>query len=305
MVPVSSIPFHIISGFLGSGKTTFLKYIIEHLPGDLKTGIIQNEFAPVSVDGTELKSSGKNFELLEINNGSVFCVCLLNDFISSLNSFIGQYQPDLIILEASGLSDTTSVAEVLAHPLLSGKIHLASNWCIVDAVNFLHAGKMQQRINHQIRMADRILINKADLAPEAVPEISACLKTINPFAHLSVTTHCRADFLSEALPVPRFMPAPGHPLPRPEVNSMVIKTVKIMPEYRLEDFLRKWGPLSYRIKGFARVESAKTVAVQCTPRETGIRQVPFWAGPTELIALTDQFTLHEWNRSFREFSGKG
>lgn len=304
-MPVSSIPFHVISGFLGSGKTTFLKNILDHLPGDLKTGIIQNEFAPVSVDGAGLKSRGKNFELLEINNGSVFCVCLLSDFISSLHSFIIQYQPDLIILEASGLSDTTSIAEIFAHPMLSGKIHLASNWCIVDAVNFLHAGKMQQRINHQIRMADRILINKADLAPEAVPEISDCLKTINPFAHLSVTTYCQADFLPEALPMARFMPLQGHPLLRPDVNSMVIKTVNIISERRLEDFLRKWGPQSYRIKGFARVEPAKTVAVQCTPRETGIRHVPFWAGPTELIALTDQFTLHEWNRSFREFSGKG
>jgi G3E family GTPase len=152
MTELVSIPLHIVSGFLGSGKTTFLKEILSQLPADRKTAIIQNEFAPVSIDGAELKNTGSHFDLLELNNGSVFCVCLLSDFVTSLHDFILQKSPDLIILEASGLSDTTSIAEILSHPLLAGRIFLASNWCIIDALNFLRSGKMQQRINHQIRM---------------------------------------------------------------------------------------------------------------------------------------------------------
>ena len=70
---MQKIPFHIISGFLGSGKTTFLKRIIDKYAGEYKIGIIQNEFAPANIDGAELKKSGKDFQLLEINNGSAFC----------------------------------------------------------------------------------------------------------------------------------------------------------------------------------------------------------------------------------------
>ena len=74
---VKKIPFHIISGFLGSGKTTFLKRVIAKYGGQVNVGIIQNEFAPSNIDGAELRKSGNDFHLLEINNGSVFCVCLL------------------------------------------------------------------------------------------------------------------------------------------------------------------------------------------------------------------------------------
>ncbi|MCD6354608.1 MAG: hypothetical protein J7L95_03575 [Prolixibacteraceae bacterium] len=52
---MNKIPFHIISGFLGSGKTTFLKRIIEQYSSQTKIGIIQNEFAPANIDGVELK----------------------------------------------------------------------------------------------------------------------------------------------------------------------------------------------------------------------------------------------------------
>jgi G3E family GTPase len=72
---MTQIPFFLVTGFLGSGKTTFLKSALEKLPKK-KVAIIQNEFAPASIDGTELKRQDGNYKTLEINNGSVFCVCL-------------------------------------------------------------------------------------------------------------------------------------------------------------------------------------------------------------------------------------
>ena len=84
------IPFHIVSGFLGSGKTTFLKQIIDNYSDKYKLGIIQNEFASANIDGIELEASGKSFKLLRINKGSVFCVCLLGDFARSLEKFIDE-----------------------------------------------------------------------------------------------------------------------------------------------------------------------------------------------------------------------
>src|SRR4030042_6503640 len=99
-------PVYLIAGFLGSGKTTFIQQAIDHFSGKCRTGIVQNEFAPASIDGKELKRmTSSDFDLLEINNGSIFCVCLLSGLIFSLKKFVEKYQPDILLIESSGLSD--------------------------------------------------------------------------------------------------------------------------------------------------------------------------------------------------------
>ena len=115
-------PFFLITGFLGSGKTTFLKMITTQFGNKLRIGIVQNEFAPGAVDGTELKNSGSSFEILEVNNGSVFCVCLLGSFIKSLSEFVETHQPDMLFLEASGLSDPTKTISPFIFPDLQASI---------------------------------------------------------------------------------------------------------------------------------------------------------------------------------------
>ena len=301
---MQKIPFHIISGFLGSGKTTFLKRIIDKYSDEIKLGIIQNEFAPSNIDGAELKQSDENFNLLEINNGSVFCVCLLGDFVRSLEKFIDQYQPEMLIIEASGLSDTTSIAEVISAGSLSDKMFLASNWCIVDAVNFEKVGLMKQRVIHQLKMADIVLINKTDLIrdEEIRIKIREEIKSINPFADIKFTAYCDVDFQADSKPAEKFYFDVGQPLPRPDLNSMVIKSGRKLKEEKLKDFLSEWASKAYRIKGFVNLKNGKSVAVQCTFGSIEISEIRFRNEPTELIALSDNFTLREWNRSFRSYS---
>ena len=298
---MDKIPFYIISGFLGSGKTTLLKRIIDHYAGDRRTGIIQNEYAPVGIDSVELKETGKNFHLLEVNNGSVFCVCLLGDFVQSLSDFIDQNKPEILFMEASGLSDTTSVSEVLNSPLLERKIFLAGNWCVVDALNFGRSGAMQQRLTHQVRMADRVLINKTDLAGDAISTVKDAIRKINPFTGIHETVFCDSGW--ELIPgsLPKFYFDHAEPLDRPEVRSMVIKTTQKISESSLLKFLECWAGKAYRIKGYVNLTGGDTVAVQCVYDSIRIQKVEFIHGPTELIALTHQFSLREWNGSFREF----
>jgi G3E family GTPase len=297
---MSKIPFHIISGFLGSGKTTFLKWIIEKFAGEYKIGIIQNEFAPANIDGAELKKSGKNFQLLEINNGSVFCVCLLGNFVRSLEKFIDKHQPEVLIIEASGLSDTTSVAEVISASTLAGKIYLASNWCIVDAQNFSRVGLMKQRVIHQLRMADEVVINKTDLPGLDNEKLLVEIRKLNPFARITETTFCKIDFQLGNLALNKFYFGEMKTLPRPEINSMVIKTTRKIKYESLVDFLEYWAAKSFRIKGFVNLTGNTVCAVQCVFDEIQIQPVDSGFFPTELVALTENFTLREWNKAFRE-----
>ena len=297
---MKKIPFHIISGFLGSGKTTFLKRIIRQYSAEKKIGIIQNEFAPSNIDGAELKKSGQDFDLLEINNGSVFCVCLLGNFARSLEKFIGEYKPDIVIIEASGLSDTTSISEVISAGSLSEKIYLASNWCIVDAQNFTKVGLMKQRVIHQLRMADVVVINKIDLAINGIEEVEKEIKKINPFAVINQSSFCDIDFELGNSAIDKFYFGEVKAMPRPDVNSMVIKTSRQISMESLHNFLNEWASKAYRIKGYVKLKNNKTVAVQCTFNSVEILDVEDNFHPTELIALTDQFVLREWNRAFRK-----
>ncbi len=299
---MQKIPFHIISGFLGSGKTTFLKRIIEKYAGEFKIGIIQNEFAPANIDGAELKSRGKDFQLLEINNGSVFCVCLLGNFVRSLEKFIDEHHPEMLIIEASGLSDTTSVAEVVSSGSLAGKIFLASNWCIVDAQNFAKVGLMKQRVLHQLRMADVVVINKTDLTPEGTTSVREEIKKANPFAQIRESVFCDIDFETGNQALNKFYFGEMKALARPDVNSMVIKSNRKVSKSSLELFLNDWSPKAYRIKGYINLKNGKTAAVQCTMSSTLIIEMANDFGVNELIAISDQFSLHEWNKAFREMN---
>ena len=299
---MQKIPFHIISGFLGSGKTTFLKRIIEKYAGHYKIGIIQNEFAPANIDGAELKYSGKDFQLLEINNGSVFCVCLLGNFVRSLEKFIDEHQPEILIIEASGLSDTTSISEVISSGSLAEKIYLASNWCIVDAVNFNKSGLMKQRVIHQLRMADYVVINKTDLIENNIENLRIEIKKSNPFAKILESAFCNFDFELGKTAINKFYFGEMKSLPRPSINSMVIKTTRKISAQSLNDFLNEWAPKAYRIKGFVNIKEGKTVAVQCTFNTIETLFLKDSFHPTEIVALTDKFTLHEWNKAFRELT---
>ena len=299
---MQKLPFHIISGFLGSGKTTLLKRIIEKYSGETRIGIIQNEFAPANIDGMELKKSGDNFDLLEINNGSVFCVCLLGDFVRSLEKFIDDNHPDILIIECSGLSDTTSIAEMFSSGKLAEKIYLASNWCIVDAQNFLKVGLMKQRVSHQLRMADVVVINKTDLVEKDTDFIKTEIKQINPFAEIRESTYCNIDFELGNSTLNKFYFDNEKPMARPNINSMVIKSGRKLSREVLENFLNEWAEKAYRIKGFVNLKDGKTVAVQCTFGCIEILEVEHSFHPTELVAITGEFTLREWYRRFKEVS---
>ena len=168
---MSRIPFILVTGFLGSGKTTFLKRLLARYSGDGKIGIIQNEFAPGSVDGTELKQSGMPFEILEVNNGSVFCVCLLGSFIKSLRTFVEEYQPEALILEASGLSDPISIGEIGGFRVrfhlytVPGQIYYRSNRRLVlrgaDSIVFV-ADSQRERFEANLESLRDLNINLAE-----------------------------------------------------------------------------------------------------------------------------------------------
>ncbi len=311
------IPFYLVTGFLGSGKTTFLKQVVERYGDARKLAIVQNEFAPASIDGTDLKQVSKPFEMLEINNGSVFCVCLLSDFKSSLNAFIREHHPDAVFLEASGLADPIAVSEVLQAEELKDLLYLAYIWTVVDVPNFLKLRTMVKRLTHQVAVADRIILNKTDLADDKMLEqVRGIVQEINPFAEISVASYCDFDFerdvfAGEAGLVERLSgnvvgeegDDPAHnACGRPEIGFGVLRSVRRITRKNLERFVHEFAKHTYRIKGYVLLKEGNVLAVQTTFEQVRFEEIDGYQGNTELIAMGDMFNLGEFSKRFNDLA---
>ncbi len=305
---MSNIPIYIVTGFLGGGKTTFLKNMLNENYGRLKIGIIQNEFAAGNVDGSELRREDQIFDMLEINKGSVFCVCLLNDFSHSLAAFIEKYQPDLLFLEASGLSDPIAVAELFQGPVLGKLVYLKYIWCIVDATTFERAGMLMPRVERQIRIADKVLINKTDLYQGPLDIIRSEIRHLNPFCEIEETSYCNVSFSGILKPekdilvsVTRKMDhSTMKPFGRPDIGSVVIKTTRPIGEKELELFLEEVLQLAYRIKGIVKLNDGNFKAVQAVMGKLKLSNLGKLFQPTELIAIGPGINSANFGRRFHE-----
>jgi G3E family GTPase len=284
---MEKIPFYLVTGFLGSGKTTLLKRFLDQYSGEKKIAVIQNEFAEINIDSRELRKTGKSFELLEMNNGSVFCVCLLGDFVSSLSDFILQHHPDMVVLEASGLSDPISISQVLASPKLKNLLYLAHVYTIADALNFQKTLDRVGRNAHQIRVADTVILNKSDLVSGPLDETEKRIKSLNPFAKIIKTSYCGIDFnkdITSRPPVSPMIDNSIEPAGKPDVESQVIKTTKRISSADLRALLEKWSKTAYRIKGYVQTGDG-AVAVQTSFEHVDLLPAPGYNDPTEVIFL--------------------
>ena len=104
------IPLILISGFLGSGKTSFLNYLFETFP-DRKFGVIINDFGALSIDAAEVKHPDGSI-INELNNGQIFCSCLSGSFVKSVSAYAGT-GIDYLLVEASGLAKPSPLMEII------------------------------------------------------------------------------------------------------------------------------------------------------------------------------------------------
>ncbi|MEN6453922.1 MAG: GTP-binding protein [Prolixibacteraceae bacterium] len=281
-----SIPLHLVTGFLGSGKTSFLKHFLGQSRENERIAIIQNEFSSVNIDGREIQQLG-NYRILEINNGSVFCVCLLGSFIKSLAAFIDDVKPDSLIMEASGMSDPVSLGQILLAPELKNKVYLAHVWSVVDALNFSRSIHLRNRILNQLRLADTIIINKTDLAALEAEVVIDEVKKINPFARIAKATYAQVD-IRDLKRASNFFPVSedaGGQSFRPDLESAVIKTSSETSLTKLDAFFVKIKDQNVRCKGYVRITGGKQVCVQAVFNDFSAQPFGGSTGPTELVIL--------------------
>lgn len=170
---------YLITGFLGSGKTTFLNRIIQQFPKDRKLTLLINEFGEIGVDGTLVE--GEDIDTMEISKGSIFCVCVKTDFIKGLYALNTTIRPDVLLIESTGVANPTDLKKDLALPIFSGRFQFCDQFCIIDGAHFLDAYEAYVSVEKQIASSTVFIINKIDITPtESIEQIKALVRRHHP-----------------------------------------------------------------------------------------------------------------------------
>ncbi|EGW39666.1 GTP-binding protein [Desulfosporosinus sp. OT] len=174
------VKFDIISGFLGSGKTTLIRKILNSLDSREKVVLIENEFGDVSVDREVLEIEG--FEIYEISNGCVCCK-LKGDFIFTLKEILKQ-KIDRIIFEPSGIFVIGEIFDLFKDPEISSECYVNSVTTVVDAQNFSsHLHSYSAFFKSQICNASSLVVSKTQfLLAEEISQIELELHVLNETA---------------------------------------------------------------------------------------------------------------------------
>ena len=173
----------LLTGFLGSGKTSLLNRIIAAVPEKVKLLILVNEFGELDVDGALLDKQVRKagLDLIEISKGSIFCACVKEDFIKSLIRISEELQPDLLIMEATGVANPADLQRDLKLPCFRGRFVLSEQICLLDAQNFLNTRHIFVSVDKQLASSTMFVLNKTDLAtPEELAEIRAAITEVRP-----------------------------------------------------------------------------------------------------------------------------
>ncbi len=177
----------LVSGFLGAGKTTLIKKLLEEVFTDEQVVLIENEYGEVGIDGGFLKDAG--IEIRELNSGCICCT-LVGDFSRSLEEILATYHPDRILIEPSGVGKLSDVmASVKGMEEDHPEVHLNA---LVTVVNALKATKQMRAFgeffNNQIESATTVVLSRTQNAkPEQLDQCVKMIRELNPRAAVITT----------------------------------------------------------------------------------------------------------------------
>lgn len=179
------IKVDIFSGFLGAGKTTLIKKLVEEAYKGEKIVLIENEFGEIGIDGGFLKDAG--IEINEMNSGCI-CCSLVGDFGKALRQVIEKFSPDRILIEPSGVGKLSDIIEAVRN-LHIDEVKLNGFTTVVDAKKArLYMKNFGEFFNNQVEHASSIILSHTQgLSEEKLEAAAALIKEHNPHAVLITT----------------------------------------------------------------------------------------------------------------------
>ncbi len=190
----------IVVGFLGAGKTTFLKRLLAEADPAEKTVVLVNDFGELGIDAGLVE--GGEAEVVELPNGCI-CCSLRGDVTTRLRKVLDEMKPERVLIEPSGVADVASLLGVLEAPELKPHVRETRLWTVIDAGAFLaDYARLHDYFSVQARLAPVFLVNKTDLiGADELATVLDTLASLNPRAEIVLARHAMPIEAMRADPV--------------------------------------------------------------------------------------------------------
>ncbi len=263
-------PVLVVSGYLGSGKTTLVRSLLAAAARDgLRLAVVSNEFGELGIDRALLAGAGSDY--VELAGGCV-CCRLSDRLVETLQELHERIQPDRIVVETSGAAFPYDVQLQLWREPISGWIEDDVAVVVVNAEQLLAGRDLDDCFAQQVSSADLLILNKLDLVPpEALPQLEAQLREIEPEA--PILRAWQAEVAPELLFPPdpgqlrlerRERAAPAPPHGHEAFETHVLEFAAGIPSAELLERVR--SEASLRAKGFVRTREGLRVVQGVGPR---------------------------------------
>ena len=194
---------YLISGFLGAGKTTLLQKLLREGFAGQKVALVENDFGAVSLDAKLLKSGG--YTVQELRAGCICCT-LNGNFVSALVSLLRRVQPDVVLIEPSGVAKLSDVEALCLDHRLAALAVLKQKITVVDAANCAsYCENFGAFFEDQVRCADTLVFSHSDAGTPQTEVARRLAQKLNPHAVCFAggwDTFSAQDILQPAPPTP-------------------------------------------------------------------------------------------------------
>ncbi|MCS6774713.1 MAG: GTP-binding protein [Anaerolineae bacterium] len=277
---MARVAYAIITGFLGAGKTTLLRRLIRSpFAAQRRIAFIVNDFADVDVDGRTLAlEAGGAFTIARLSSGCICCT-IRSEFERTLNDLVAREQPDMVIVESSGVASPSTVTVAQNNP----RLRLDAVVTVVDAERFLDYMRYSATVEFQVYLADFVLLNKRDLVTEAqLAQVEARVRQFNRKAVILPTQFCDVPpevlfgaHLHHTARDFSLLSFEADHLTRDAIESVWLPVPGQLDETKLTAFLRSEAVRDvYRAKGFIQLAGEdKPMLLNFVPRRYGLERL--------------------------------
>jgi G3E family GTPase len=245
---------YILSGFLGTGKTTLLKQILLHeRANDRKIAVMMNELGNISIDSDAVETEIPLKELL----GGCICCTIQDKLESQLQGLLFEHTLDAIYIETTGAAHPVEVLDAVLSPLFAEKLDIKGIITTVDGTLWLSRHgfnpQIQQLLLEQVKHADLVIVNKSDMLSEAEQgKISMEIQSLNPKSKCLLSTFSKIPMkLIETMSsVIKEASVGAHVQADLRLGTFVYQFQRPVSQSAFEEFLRSLPDSIYRIKGY-------------------------------------------------------
>lgn len=277
-----SISLFIITGFLGSGKTSVLNSLLEHMQ-TLQVGLILNDFGSISVDGALVNQTSGIVSTKSLSGGQIFCNCLSGSFVKAIEE-MSLLMPDVIFVEASGLAKPSSLMDIIAMVAArtEQRVSYKGMLCIIDAQRYPLLSQSLKTLEEQVVYSDWFILNKRDLVDEAgLESVRKAIEKLCPGSPLVPTSFGKVDeaFVSLLLSGKKEKAQMTSDASsylgwgeqgRPKSCLFVVE--QACEQTQLTQFLAQVSPAFFRIKGFLPSQAGKVWSVSAVGEQYSIQE---------------------------------